>query len=108
MVDDVMSPFAVRPQPSLWRDIRVSPIDARLNPSRPLDETVDDLLLAGLLEGDGEFVAVDLDDMAVAELLVKHAIVQRELRHRAGGFRDQFALDGQRRALLGGKASTKT
>ena len=27
----------------------------------PLDETIDHLLLAGLLEGDGELVAVDLD-----------------------------------------------
>jgi hypothetical protein len=31
--------------------------------------------------------------MAVAEFLVKHAVVQRELGDGAGGFRDQFALD---------------
>src|SRR5262249_54087805 len=54
----------------------------------------------GLVEGDGELVTVDLHDMAVAEFLVKHAVVEIEFRHRAGGFRHQFALDGQRRAFL--------
>src|SRR5471032_588680 len=72
---------------------------------RPLDKTIDHLLLAGLLERDGELVAVDLHHLAVAEFLVKHAIAERELRGRAGGFRDQFALDGHRRALVAGKAA---
>src|SRR5471032_1755751 len=40
--------------------------------SRPLHEAVDDLLLAGLLEGDGELVALDAGHLAVAELDVEH------------------------------------
>src|SRR5579864_2786073 len=72
--------------------------------SRPLDKTVDHLLLAGFVEGDGELVAVDLDDMAVAEFLVEHAIVQRKFRHRAGGFGDQLALDRHRGPLVARKA----
>src|SRR5262249_5516637 len=43
--------------------------------------------------------------MAIAELLVKHAIIQRKFGHCAGGFRDQLALDGQRRSLLAGEAA---
>ena len=74
-------------------------------PSRPLDKTVDHLLLAGLVEGDGELVAVDLDDMAVAEFLVEHAVVERKLRDGAGGFGDQLALDGDRAALVAGEAA---
>src|SRR6202011_4904790 len=38
--------------------------------SQPLHKTVDHLLLAGFFEGDGELVAIDLHDIAVAEFLV--------------------------------------
>src|SRR5277367_2419429 len=44
--------------------------------SRPRDEAVDHLLFAGSLEGDGELVALDAEDPAVAELLVKHPVAQ--------------------------------
>src|SRR5437899_9316109 len=73
--------------------------------SHPLHETIDHLLLAGLLEGDGELVAVDLHHLAIAELLVKHPVVQRKLRNGAGGFRDQLAFDGHRAALVSGEAA---
>src|SRR5246127_583541 len=75
--------------------------------SRPLDKTVHDLLLAGLVEGDGELVAVDLHDMAVAEFLVEDAVVERELRHGAGGFCHQLALDSEGAASVAGKAAAK-
>src|ERR1700749_5100572 len=42
--------------------------------SRPLHKTIDHLFLAGLFEGDGELVAVDLCHLAVAEFLVNHAV----------------------------------
>src|SRR5579864_8288312 len=67
--------------------------------SRPFHKTVDDFLLAGFLEGDGELVAVDLHHMAVAELLVEHAVVEIEVRRRSGRFGDQLALDHERRAF---------
>src|ERR1700730_10329518 len=70
----------------------------------PLHETIDHLFLAGLLEGDGELVAVDLHHMAVAEFLVEHAVIEREFRNRAGRFRDQFAFDGHWRALAARQA----
>ena len=44
--------------------------------SNPLDETIDHLLLAGLLERNCQLVAVDLHHVAVAEFLVKHAVVE--------------------------------
>src|SRR5262249_47482215 len=69
--------------------------------------TVDHLLLAGLVEGDGELVAVDLHHMAVAEFLVKHAVVQCKFGYRAGGFGDQLALDGHGRALVARKAAAE-
>jgi len=61
---------------------------------RPLYKTIDDLLLAGHLEGDGELVAADLHHVAITEFLVKYAVIKREF-----GFRNQFAFDGQRAAL---------
>src|ERR1019366_7725438 len=67
--------------------------------SRPLDEAIDHLLFAGLLERDGELVAVDFHDVAVTEFLVKHPVVQRKFRGGASGFRDQFALDHHRAAF---------
>ena len=48
---------------------------------RPLHEAVDHLFLAGLLERNRQLVAVDLDHLAVAELLVKHPVVEREFRN---------------------------
>jgi hypothetical protein len=39
---------------------------AQARNSGPLDETVDHLLLAGLLEGDGELVAVDPKDSTLS------------------------------------------
>src|ERR1700757_3275937 len=77
-------------------------------PSRPLDKTVHHLLLAGLVEGDGELVAVDLHHMAVAEFLVEDAVVERELGHGAGGFCHQLALDGEGAAPVAGEAAAKT
>ena len=65
----------------------------------PLDETIDHLLLAGLLKRDGELVAVDLHHIAIAEFLVEDAVVKLKLRMGAGGFRHQLAFDGHRRAL---------
>src|ERR1700744_4408468 len=56
--------------------------------SHRLDKPVDHLLLAGLVEGDGELVAIDLDDMAVAKFLVEDALLERKLGRRAGGFGD--------------------
>ena len=52
------------------------------------------------LERNRQLVAVDLHHVAVAEFLVKHAVVERELRNGAGGFRDQFAFDHHRAALV--------
>src|ERR1700691_5588459 len=72
------------------------------NRSHPLDETIDHFFLAGFFEGDGELVAVDLHHLAIAEFLVKHAVAQGEFRNGAGGFRDQLAFDGHRRALGAG------
>src|SRR3954451_15663130 len=73
----------------------------------PLHETIDHLLLAGLLERDRQLVAVDLHHVAVAEFLVKHAVVEREFRNGAGGFRDQFAFDDHRAALVAGEAAAR-
>src|ERR1700744_2577992 len=73
--------------------------------SHPLHETVDHLFLAGFLEGDGELVAVDLHHVAVTKLLVEHAVVEREFRNRAGGFRNQFAFDDHWRALVAREAA---
>src|SRR5262245_38551574 len=74
--------------------------------SHPFHKTVDHLLLAGLLEGDGELVAIDLHDMAVAELLVEDAVIQREFGNR-GGFRHQLALDHHGAALVAREARRK-
>src|SRR5579871_3711790 len=70
---------------------------------RPLHKAIDHLLLASLVEGDGELVAIDFHHMAVAEFLVEDAVVEGKFRHRAGGFRHQLALNRQRRSLLARK-----
>src|SRR5690242_4446314 len=72
---------------------------------RPLDKAIDDFLLAGLFERDGKLVSINFHDLAVAELLVKHAVVQLELRRGAGGFRNQLALDRDRRAVATAEAA---
>src|SRR4051794_8515736 len=66
--------------------------------SHPFDERVHHALLAGAVERDGQLVAVHHGDVAVAELLVKHAVADGEIRRGAGRFRHQLALDGERRA----------
>src|SRR5258708_22082386 len=82
--------------------MRIAPFKSKTHSrSNPLHETIDHLFLAGLFKGDGELVAVDLHHQAVAELLVKHAVVQRKFRSSAGGFRDQLAFDGYGCALAG-------
>ena len=48
--------------------------------SRPLDISVDHALFAGLVECDGEFVAVDGGDVAVAEFLVEDAVAAGVMR----------------------------
>src|SRR3954465_5589187 len=73
--------------------------------SRPLHKTVHDLLLPRLVEGDGELVAVDLGDAAIAEFLVEDAVGEGEFRGRAGGFGDELALDRQRPAATRGEAA---
>src|SRR5947208_13931970 len=73
--------------------------------SGPLHKTIYDLLLAGLVEGDGELVAVDPRDAAIAEFLVEDAVGEGEFRGRAGGFGHQFALDRQGPAAARGEAA---
>jgi len=77
--------------------------------SHPLDKTIHHALLARLVELDGELVAVDGGDVAVAEFLVKDAIADRELGDGAGGFGDELAFDGERkaRARLAADASVR-
>jgi hypothetical protein len=65
--------------------------------SRPLDETIHHALLARLVELDGELVAVDGGDVAVAEFLVEDAVAEREGGDGTGGFGDELCL-----SLLGG------
>src|SRR5680860_1862638 len=67
-----------------------------LSASHPLDETVDHLLAPGLLEIDGQLVAVDRGHPAIAELLVENAradIDAGALRRARG---HQGPVDGQR------------
>ena len=44
----------------------------------PLHETIHHPLLAGAVERDGQLVAVDGDDVAVAEFLVRHPLADCE------------------------------
>src|SRR5215470_679607 len=62
---------------------------------------VSHLLLAGLVELDRQLVAVDHDHVAVAELLVKHAVAHGKLGAGAGRLGDQLALDGERAGAAG-------
>lgn len=70
----------------------------RLAPSHPLHETIHHALLPRLVEVDGQLVAVDGGDVAVAEFLVEDAVAEGEGGGGAGGFGDEFALDGEREA----------
>lgn len=59
--------------------------------------------LAGLVEVDGQLVAFDGRDVAIAEFLVEDAVADAEGRGLVGdGFGDQFAVDGA--ALYAGAA----
>src|ERR1700736_1608697 len=60
----------------------------------PLHEAIHHALLAGLVELDGQLVAVHRGDIAVAELEVEHAVADREGGSRAARAGDQLALDG--------------
>ncbi len=62
-------------------------------------KTIDDLLLTGFFERDGEFVAIDPGDMAVTELLMEDAVAQGEFRVGAGRLGNQFAFDRHRFAV---------
>src|SRR5207237_1091425 len=55
---------------------------------------------AGLVERDGELVAVDMRHIAVAELLMKDAVAGSEGGDRPGRFGNEFALDGERGAAF--------
>ena len=48
-------------------------------PSHPIDKTIHDPLFAGVVELDGELVAVHGYDVAVAEFQVKHALAAKSL-----------------------------
>src|SRR5262249_36080753 len=65
-----------------------------------LDKAVDHALFAGLVESDGELIAIHHYDIAVTEFLVEDALAHRERRNRAGGFRHKLALDCERGAAL--------
>src|ERR1700722_3944828 len=71
-----------------------------------LDETVHHLLLAGMVEIDGELVALDVGDIAVTELLVEDAVAGAEGRGGAGRLGDELALDGER-AVAAGRSSCR-
>src|SRR5215467_336048 len=70
----------------------------RSHPSHP---AIERLLLAGLVEQDGQLVALDRDHVAIAEFLMEHPIADRELGGRAGRLGDQLALDGERAGAAG-------
>src|ERR1700736_5664070 len=72
----------------------------------PLHEAIHHALLAGLVELDGELVAVDRGDVAVAELEVEHAVADREGGNRAARAGGELALDGERGAGL--RATTRS
>src|SRR5262249_11148087 len=78
----------------------VSGMEPRKNAraSHTLDKTIHHPLLAGFVELDRELVAVDRRDVAVAELLVKDAVADRELGDGASRLGDELAFDGERQA----------
>src|SRR5262249_22327429 len=66
-----------------------------LRADHPLHKTIHHALLAGAVELNGQLVAVDRRDVAVAEFLMEDSVAERKRRHRAGRFGDQFAFDGE-------------
>jgi hypothetical protein len=68
------------------RDNSVSSAQRRIRceSSHPFHEAVHHTLFSGLVEREGELVAVDGDDVAVAEFLVKHALADREIGDGSG------------------------
>ena len=69
---------------SVWPDL-----------SHPLHKAIHHALLPRLVEIDGQLVAVDGGNVAVAEFLVEDAVAEGEGRGGAGGFGDEFAFDGE-------------
>ena len=70
-------------------------------PLDPRHKTIHHALLPRAVELDRQLVAVDGGDVAVAEFLVEDAVAEREGGDRAGGFRHQFAFDGEGEAAGG-------
>src|SRR5262245_29707797 len=75
--------------------------------SYPLHKTIHHAFLARLVELNRQLVAVDVDDVAVAKFLVKHAVADREGGDGAGGFGDELAFDGERAAAARGIAAER-
>src|SRR5437870_4387998 len=69
-----------------------------LHPPYP---AIERLLLASLVEQDGQLVALDRDHVAIAEFLMEHPVADRELGARAGRLGDELALDGERAGATG-------
>src|SRR6476620_1027102 len=69
--------------------------------SGSLDERIDHLLLPGLVEIDGELVAVDMRHVAIAEFLVKHSDADLDPRAFGRARRDQRPVDGDGLACAG-------
>src|SRR5437867_2603776 len=93
------------PPGSPLRGLPTSPLQGQVGgeacasaPSRAFHVAVDHALLAGLVEGHRELVAVDRDDVAVAEFEMEHALADRIGRGRAGRLRHELALDRHRPA----------
>src|SRR5262249_9697872 len=82
---------------SSWLPLKL--FSAAILSSHPLHKTIHHALLAGAVELNGQLVAVDRGDVAVAEFLMKDAVAEGKRRHRAGRFGDQLAFDGERHAL---------
>src|SRR5262245_1539485 len=84
------------PAPSRWHKLRrlgCGGSDPLHDPSAR-HEAVQNPLLAGLVEVDGELVAVDGDDQPVAELLVEHPFSTGIAGAAAGRGGHQLGLDG--------------
>src|SRR5690606_11048706 len=64
-----------------------------------IDEAVDHPLAARLVEVDRQLVAINLGNVAIAELLVKDALALLERRGLTSRGGDQLTLDHQRSAL---------
>src|SRR5207249_11227408 len=71
-----------------------------LHPPYP---AIERLLLASLVEQDGQLVALDRDHVAIAEFLMEHPVADRELGARAGRLGDELALDGERAGATGAR-----